>query len=74
VNLAIVGATGRAGLALVRQALAEGHKITALARDPTKIAHRAGGLLIVPGDVAVAADVHKVVARQDAVLSLLVYS
>jgi putative NADH-flavin reductase len=70
-KLAIVGATGPSGLALVRQALAAGHRVTALARDPARISLRAAGLVIVRGDATVAADADRLVAGQDAVLSLL---
>ena len=70
-NLGVVGATGRSGLALVRQALDAGHRVTALARDPAKLPMQAAGLAIVRGDAAIAADVDKVVAGQDAVVSLL---
>ena len=34
-RLLILGGTGRAGQALVREALARGHEVTALARDPS---------------------------------------
>ncbi|KAI8498234.1 hypothetical protein Bbelb_241780 [Branchiostoma belcheri] len=37
-KLAVFGATGPSGVELVKQALAEGHDVTALVRDPDKMA------------------------------------
>ena len=36
-KLAIFGATGGTGRALVEQALAAGHEVTALVRDPARV-------------------------------------
>ena len=49
-NLTILAASGRTGLALTRQALQRGHDVTAIARDPDRIA------------VPDSADLHKVAA------------
>ena len=49
-NLTILAASGRTGLALTRQALQRGHDVTAIARDPDRIA------------VPDSADLHKVTA------------
>ena len=38
-NILIVGSTGTIGRELVKQALANGHTVTALARDPAKLQH-----------------------------------
>jgi putative NADH-flavin reductase len=37
-NLTVLAASGRTGIALTRQALRRGHTVTAIARDPEKIA------------------------------------
>jgi uncharacterized protein YbjT (DUF2867 family) len=37
VNLTVLGATGLTGREIVRQALARGHDVTAVARDPSKL-------------------------------------
>ena len=41
-NIAIIGATGRAGSQLLEEALRRGHSVTAIARDTSKIGERAG--------------------------------
>lgn len=70
-KLAILGGTGRTGLALVEQALAAGHTVTALARNPAKLALRHERLRVIQGDVTDAECVARVVAGADAVLSVL---
>ena len=69
-KLGILGEASQTWLALVKRALAAGHQVTALG-DPALSALSARGVVIVPGDAAVAADVEKVVAGQDAIISLL---
>jgi putative NADH-flavin reductase len=41
-NIAIIGATGRAGSQLLEEALRRGHSVTAIARDTSIIGQRAG--------------------------------
>jgi putative NADH-flavin reductase len=41
-NIAIIGATGRAGSQLLDEALRRGHSVTAIARDTSKLGLRAG--------------------------------
>lgn len=36
-NIIIFGATGRTGCELISQALKQGHSVTAIVRNPTKI-------------------------------------
>lgn len=69
-QLAIFGATGRTGRHLVEQALAAGHRVTALARDPAKLAPH-DRLTVVKGDLGQAAAVAQTVAGAEAVLSVL---
>jgi uncharacterized protein YbjT (DUF2867 family) len=38
-NIVILGATGNSGLQLVEQALERNYKVTALVRNPEKLAH-----------------------------------
>lgn len=66
-KLAVFGATGRTGKPLLDQALAQGHTVTALARDPGKLAAREG-LAVVAGGVHDADAVKRVVTGADAVL------
>jgi putative NADH-flavin reductase len=70
-RLAILGATGKTGTHLVRQALRAGHSVAALARDPAKVAVQDAGLRVVRGDATEAACVEDVVAGAEAVLSVL---
>lgn len=71
-HVLIFGATGGIGTQLVAQALARGHRVTALARRPDAIAPRPG-LTVLAGDVLDAAAVDRAVSetRPDAVLSAL---
>ncbi|TBW34391.1 NAD-dependent epimerase/dehydratase family protein [Siculibacillus lacustris] len=67
-KIALVGPTGFAGTAILAEALARGHAVTALARDPAKLAPRAG-LTVVRADAYDAASVAAAVAGVDAVIS-----
>lgn len=70
-KLAILGATGRTGLPLVKQALDAGHEVVALARTPSKMTLKHPHLNVLQGDSLNAADVEKVVSGADVVLSVL---
>jgi putative NADH-flavin reductase len=70
-RLAIFGATGRTGAHLVEQALAAGHSVRALARQPDRLATRHPELSVVQGDVRDAEAVRETIAGQEAVLSTL---
>lgn len=68
-KILIIGATGGTGEALVQQALAAGHEVTAFVRDASEY-HRAVAW-VVEGDVLDAAKVADAVAGQDAVIDAL---
>jgi putative NADH-flavin reductase len=71
-KIAIFGSTGGTGRELVKQGLESGREVTALARTPAKLDDlRHENLIVVAGDALNYADVEKVVAGQDAVLSAL---
>ena len=70
-KLAVFGASGRTGRPLVEQALARGHEVRALVRDPAKLPLQHERLVLVRGDAMNAADVASTVAGTDAVLSVL---
>jgi putative NADH-flavin reductase len=70
-RLAIFGATGNTGLELVKQALEEGHTVTAFVRDPARLAIEDANLTLVTGDVFDAASVTKAVQGQDAIVCAL---
>ncbi len=67
-KVALIGATGFVGSALLTELLQRGHQVTALARDPAKLAAREG-LTVVQADVYDAAQVAQAVEGHDVVLS-----
>jgi putative NADH-flavin reductase len=70
-NLLIFGATGPTGQQLLRQALAQGHQVTAFARSPSAIGFQHPLLRPVPGNILDIASIDLAMAAQDAVLSAL---
>lgn len=70
-KLLVFGATGGTGRQLVQQALAQGHVVTAFARDPAKVTPPHDNLSVVKGDILEPATVDAAVAGQDAVVSAL---
>jgi putative NADH-flavin reductase len=68
--LAIFGATGRTGRVVVEHALWLGHEVTALTRDPARIAPRSR-LHVVGGDVRDPAAVAGTLHGADAIVSTL---
>ena len=70
-KLLIIGGTGGTGRELIKQGLEQGHRLTALVRNPgkVKIAHQ--DLSIIKGNVLDFDKVQEVVASQDAVISAL---
>ncbi|MEF9673881.1 NAD(P)-dependent oxidoreductase [Pseudomonas sp. MWU13-2100] len=67
-KIAIIGATGRAGSQLLEEALRRGHSVTAIARNPAKIAERAG-VVSKAVDALDAAALEAAVAGHDVVIS-----
>ena len=70
-KLLIIGGTGGTGKELIKQALEQGHSVTALVRNPEKLKITHQNLKVVKGNVLDFAKVQEVVAGQDAVLSAL---
>lgn len=68
-KLTVFGATGGTGQEIVRQALASGHEVTAVVRDPARLTVRGGGLEVFRADLADPGAVRPAVAGRDAVLS-----
>ncbi|WP_438485046.1 NAD(P)-dependent oxidoreductase [Streptomyces sp. S186] len=68
-KITVVGASGGIGRHLVRQALADGHDVTAALRSPGKLTDRHPRLTIVRADPLDAASVEPAVEGADAVLS-----
>ncbi len=67
-KVALIGATGFVGSALLEELLSRGHEVTALARHPEKLAAR-DHLKVVKADVLNADDVKNAVDGMDAVVS-----
>jgi putative NADH-flavin reductase len=70
-NLLVFGASGGTGRELVRQALAQGHTVTAFVRDPTKLPIKHANLRVVQGDVVDRASVERAVQDQQAAICAL---
>src|SRR5947209_1065513 len=70
-NILVFGASGATGHELVRQALAQGHIVTAFVRNPEKLALSHNNLKLVKGDINDPAAVEAAVNGQHAVLSAL---
>jgi putative NADH-flavin reductase len=67
----IIGATGGTGRQLVRQALEQGHEVTALVRNPQRLKMEHSNLRIVQGDVLDYESVDAAMKGQNAVLCAL---
>lgn len=71
-RILVIGASGGTGCHLIEQALAAGHSVTALARDPSAIWVKHERLAVVKGDVRNAERMDEVIAAGiDAVVSAL---
>lgn len=71
-KIVIFGASGRTGRELVKQALEQGHLVTAFVRTPEKIADlKHQNLNLAQGDITDASAVERAVSGREAVLSAL---
>ena len=68
-NILILGSTGGTGRELVRQALEQGHTVTAFARDPAKVKAQDPKLRVAQGNILDPASLEAAIGGQDAVLS-----
>jgi putative NADH-flavin reductase len=68
--LAIFGGTGRTGQLVLERALAAGHDVRALVRDPLRLSLTSERLTVVPGNVLDPDAVEKTVAGTSVVLAL----
>lgn len=66
-NILIVGATRGIGRQLLEQALTSGHNVTALVRDPRRLALQHERLRVVKGDILDSDSVARAMAGQEAV-------
>ncbi len=70
-QLLVAGASGRTGRLFIDRALAHGHQVTALVRDPGGFGLAHPRLQVIPADVLEPAGFSGVMAGQDAVVSML---
>jgi putative NADH-flavin reductase len=70
-RLTVLGASGQTGRHLVEQALAAGHAVTAVVRDPARFPIRHQRLQLITADVLDPAAIAPAVAGADAVISAL---
>src|SRR6476619_3588445 len=70
-NLSVLGAAGATGIPLVEQALAAGHRVTALVRSRQKLTITNPNLHVVEGDATEHAAVSEAMNGCDAVISVL---
>ncbi|MFE2045026.1 NAD(P)-dependent oxidoreductase [Streptomyces sp. NPDC059477] len=68
-KLTVFGATGGVGREIVRQALASGHQVTAVVRDPARLPVTGTGLEVFRADLGDPQALRAAVAGRDAVLS-----
>ncbi|MCX4665093.1 NAD(P)H-binding protein [Streptomyces sp. NBC_01381] len=68
-KLTVFGATGGVGGEIVRQALATGHEVTAVVRDPARLSATGAGLEVFRADLKDPESLRGAVAGRDAVLS-----
>ena len=68
-KIALLGATGFVGTALLTEALTRGHQVTAIVRDPAKLTTNSDQLRVETGDVNDAAQLAQLLAGHDLVLS-----
>lgn len=65
-RIAVFGATGGTGSQVVQQGLAAGHQVTALARDPSRLAGADPNLTVIAGSVLDAVPVQQTLQGADA--------
>jgi putative NADH-flavin reductase len=68
-KIALFGATGMIGERIAKEALARGHQVTAIVRDPARLAVADNHLRVVGGDVSDAGSVAAAVVGHDVVVS-----
>ncbi len=68
-NIALIGASGFVGSALLKEALNRGHKVTAIVRNPEKISLSNQNLTIEQGDVRDIKTVQRLVSGMNTVIS-----
>ncbi len=68
-RIALIGATGHIGSRILKESLSRGHEVTAIVRDPSKLAYTGAGLKIVQGDIFDPDHISEVVKNSEVVIS-----
>ncbi len=68
-KLVVLGATGGTGLEIVRQAVGQGHSVTAFVRSPEKLHAFRDRITIQQGDLLNSGELERVITGHDAVVS-----
>ena len=68
-NILVFGATGGVGTHIVDEALARGHRVTAVSRDPSSIATQHDNLDVAQGDLLDPSSIDRLLPGQDVVVS-----
>ncbi len=68
-KLVVLGATGGTGIEIVRQAIAQGHEVTAFVRSPERLKPLAAQITVKQGDLLNSAALADAIQGHDAVLS-----
>ena len=68
-TITVIGANGTIGRRIVGEALARGHRVTAVVRRPESFTEQAEGLTVTTGDVLDPKDVARVAEGQDVLVS-----
>ena len=69
-NVLVIGSTGKTGLELIKEAMRQGHAVTAFARRPEAL-HEFPTLNVIKGDALNPSDLEQAMVNQDVVLSAL---
>jgi putative NADH-flavin reductase len=68
-NILVFGATGGVGTHIVDEALARGHRVTAVSRDPSSIVMQHDNLAVAQGDLLDPSSIDRLLPGQDVVIS-----
>ena len=68
-DILVYGASGNIGSLVVAEALERGHRVTAVSRDPSRIATQHPNLVVARGDLLDVASIERLVRGQDVVIS-----
>lgn len=68
-NVILYGATGKSGSRILEELVGRGHRVTAIVREPSKLAHPPAGVVVKQGDLSDAGRISQAVNGADALVS-----